>query len=103
MARILGTFAAVRRYALNRDGIDHRLDAAVPDEIDVLHAGVLGPEPWGGIRRRIADASEPMFLFDGRVFEVACGQYVKLLLPQPFDSEHPKACPRCMDAIGLMG
>ena len=93
MANIIGTFRAVERYPLVKDPVAGGLDPAVPDEIDVLHAGVLGPEPWTGLREQIADATEPIYLFGGSVFQVACGRYVTVLIPKPFDSEHPIGVP----------
>jgi hypothetical protein len=49
------------------------------------------------------DATEPVFASNGRVEEAACGRYVSVLLPEPFDSEHPQACQRCLEAIGVKG
>lgn len=103
MANVTGTFRAVERYDLVKDPVAGGLDPAIPHDYGVLHAGLLGPEPWSGLRGEIADATEPIFLFGGKVFEVACGRYAKVLIPKPFDSEHPQACPRCMAAIGVKG
>jgi hypothetical protein len=103
VAKILDTCAAIERYVLRRSE-DHRLDPALPDEIDIIHACLLGPEPVSDFRRYVLDAKEPIFAttrWDAT--EAACGGRVRILLPEPFDSEHPKACQRCLDAIGLKG
>jgi hypothetical protein len=77
MAKIPCTFAAVERYELVRDRVAGGVDPAVPEDA-VRHACLLPKEPWivGSIWAKVAE---------------------------PFDSEHPKACQRCMDSIGLKG
>jgi hypothetical protein len=100
VAKILGTVAAIERYALQRAG-GGELHPAVPADFEVLHACELGPEPWTGWRSFIAVTTEPCF-FDGRIAEVVqalCGVRVRILLPKPFDSEDPKACPLCVSEI----
>jgi hypothetical protein len=52
----------------------------------------------------IADATEPVFAnYNWDVQESACGRTVKVFLPTPFDSEHARACKRCVEQIGLRG
>jgi hypothetical protein len=99
VAKILDTCAARERCVWQRDDLDHQLDRALPDEIGIVHACMLGPEPQG-LRKEILDATEPVFATRGRVLDAACGTWVQVLLPEPFDSEHPQACQRCLDAIG---
>lgn len=102
MAKILGTFSAIERYELARS-VDSVLDPYVPRDIKVVHACVLPPEPWTGIYQRVADAKEPLFAERGHGLDAACGRWVKVYLPKPFDSEDPKACQQCKDAIGVKG
>ncbi len=72
-------------------------------EIDIVHACLLGPDPMTGALHDILDALEPVFLTHGRLVVAACGRHVRVLLPKPFDSEQPKACPRCLETIGIQG
>jgi hypothetical protein len=102
MAKILNTFAAVERYALRRDGHDHRLDPAVPDQIDIIHAGVFPEDEqfWSKQHHVIADATEPVFAtYSWTAEQSACGRTIKVFLPKPFDSEDPKACEKCVLAV----
>jgi hypothetical protein len=99
MPEIVGTYVAVKDYELIADEVDRRVDPAVPLQIDLRHAAVLGPEPWMGVRAEIAQATEPVFIFRAREFRAACGQWVKLVLPEPFDSDDPTACPQCADLV----
>jgi hypothetical protein len=101
MARIHGTFAALERFDLQQDGVDHRVDAVVPEEIDVLHACLMPQQPWRGIWAEIADATELTFAPPQHRIEAACGRHVRVYMPTPFDSEHPKSCLRCKDTIGV--
>ncbi|BCI53695.1 hypothetical protein NIIDNTM18_29730 [Mycolicibacterium litorale] len=103
MARILDTCAALERFEWLRDGVDHGLDRGLPAEVEVVHAVIVGPEPMSGLRGEVLDATEPVFATHGRVIDAACGRHVRVLLPEPFDSTHSKACGRCLDAIGLKG
>lgn len=103
MANILDTVAAIRRY--DRINVGGELHPTMPAEIDAFHAVLLDRAYLSSALRFIIDATAPHFL-DGPVAEVveaACGTRVRVLLPKPFDSEHPKACSRCMEAIGLKG
>ncbi len=102
MAKIVGTYAAIKHYELIADEVDRRVDPAVPRVIDALHAGVLGPQPWTGVQATIAGATEPVFLFGRREFRAVCGQYVQLILPEPFDPEIAKACPQCAETLAAL-
>ncbi|MGH3275462.1 MAG: hypothetical protein ACRDNZ_14215 [Streptosporangiaceae bacterium] len=101
MAKILDTCVAVERWVWQRDEFGHQVDRVLSDDIGIMHACMVGPEPVRGLLAEVLDAREPVFATHGRVIEAACGKYVRALLPEPFDSEHPQACPRCLDAIGL--
>lgn len=103
MVMILGTFATIERFVLQRDEVDHRVDAVLPDGIDVLHACVTPEETWHGVWAEVVDATEPVFAKPQHFLEAACGRHVRVYLPEPFDSEHPKACQRCKDTIGVEG
>ncbi|CQD20045.1 hypothetical protein BN970_04605 [Mycolicibacterium conceptionense] len=100
MAKILGTFAAISRYQLKRL-FDSQLDPAVPDKFERLHACRLPEdEPWPKLYEVIADAREPVFAtYPSDGIPSACGHTMKVFLPQPFDSDHPKACPDCIQAL----
>jgi hypothetical protein len=92
MAKIVSTFAAIERYDLKRDPVDHRLDPVVPEKVDVVHACFLpeGGTPWMKIHHTIADATEPVFAsseFEGQ--KSACGRKTKVFLPRSFESEPP--------------
>lgn len=100
--KILDSFAALERFELRRS-VDSQLDPYVPEVIDVVHAGLLPEEPWTGTFERIADAGEAVFAEKGRFLEAACGRHIRVYLPEPFDTGHPKACQRCIDAIGVNG
>jgi hypothetical protein len=102
VVKILETCAALERWEWRRDGVDHRVDRVLPDEIGVVHACLLGENPRG-LRAEILDAKEPVFATHGVVLDAACGRWLRVLLPEPFNSEHPKACPQCLDAMGLKG
>lgn len=103
MAKIPDTFAAVERYDLVRDRDAGGVDPVVPADA-VRHACLL-PEDYivGSIWAKVADATQPIFEQKGRGMHAACGQWVKVYLPEPFDSEHLKACQRCMETIGVKG
>jgi hypothetical protein len=103
MAKILGTFATVERFVLQKDPVDHRLDPVLPDEMEVIHACVMPEEPLHGIWAEIADATEPIFARPQHFMKAACGRHVRVYMPTPFDSEHPKACQRCKDTVGVKG
>jgi hypothetical protein len=105
MVKISGTFAAVERYDLVKDPDVGGFDREVPADA-VRHADLLPEGPWiAGTRwGKIADATEPIFAEKWQQpLEAACGRGVKVYLPEPFDSEHPQACQRCMDTIGVKG
>ncbi|GAT01603.1 hypothetical protein [Mycolicibacterium fortuitum] len=103
MVKILDTCAAIERYEWRRDLVDHRPDKAIPEDFGVLHACHLPPNTASGLLAEVLDAKEPVFASHGRVAGTACGRFVSVLLPMSFDSEHPKACSRCLDAIGVKG
>jgi hypothetical protein len=100
MAKVVGTFAAIERWVRRRSE-DHQLDPAVPEEYDALHACVLPEEPpTTGIVAQVLDSTEPVFaVYSSEALQSACGRRVEVFLPQPFDDEHPKACPRCREAV----
>lgn len=101
MTKLLGTFAAIERYALVRDEVDHLLTASAPKEYDVLHGCVLPEEePWTGIYAVVADADEPVVASRFDSLKSACGTRTKVFLPVPFDTDHPKACTHCADELG---
>lgn len=100
MAKVLGTFGAVERYVLRRDDVDHQLTAMVPEKVDVLHACLLPEEPWTGLHAVIADATEPVVASSQwESLQAACGRRTKVFLPVPFDTDHPKACQKCTEAL----
>ena len=105
MAKIPGTFVAVERYELIKDFDAGGFDKEVPADA-VRHACLLPEEElWfvGSVWAKVVDASEPIFAEKGKGLDAACGRWVKGYLPEPFDSEHPQACQRCMDTIGVKG
>ncbi|WP_179475345.1 hypothetical protein [Mycolicibacterium vinylchloridicum] len=100
MAKILNTFAAVERYELVRagGGVDPEVSAEA-----VRHACRMPEEPWTGIYAKIADATQPIIAEKSHGLFAACGTWVRVYLPQPFDSEDSRACPQCVDAVGVKG
>lgn len=102
MAKIIDTCAAIERWIWKRDPVDHGVDRMLPDQIDIIHAVLLGENPTGS-RAEVLDAVEPVFLTHGKALEAACGTWVRALLTALFDSEHPKACPQCMKMIAVRG
>jgi hypothetical protein len=98
--KIPGTFAAVERYALVRDRVAGGIDPDVAED-SVRHACLLPEEPWTGVYRKVADATELVIAEKGHAQLAACGHWVRVDLPQSFDSSDPRVCGRCMEAIGV--
>lgn len=105
MAKRLGTFGAVERWVWKRDEVDHISTPSAPDDYPMIHCcylptDLLDDKPWNKLYNVIADATEPVVSSSRTEFlYAACGRSTKVWLPKPFDTEDPKACPECVEAL----
>lgn len=102
MAKIPNTFAAVERYDLVRDEVDHRLDPVIPEDA-VRHAVLLPEEPWTGIWAEIVDSSEPVFAKRHYGLDAACGRWFRAISHSPSTPRTPEPVPGAWTPSGSRG
>jgi hypothetical protein len=91
MAKFDGVHAAYVRFGLQRSE-DHRVDPVLPEDPGVVHA-------YQELLSFRVKPGHPRFSAQHEHWQALCGNRVKVLLPQRFETTDPSSCDACVQRL----